>query len=413
MRILIFSQYFWPENFRVNDLVRALNQRGHEVAVLTGEPNYPEGRIYSEYAASPGRFVRYEGSDVYRVPLLPRGSGSARLVLNYLSFVLSAGVAAPWKLRGREFDAIFVYQPSPITTCLPAISLGYIKGAPVILWTLDLWPETLQALGVVRSPKLLAAVGRMVRFIYRHCALVLGQSRACEANVVRYAGSTTKYRYFPQWAEEMFDERGASCEMAPEVQPFADSFNVMFAGNIGDAQDFPAILAAAAQLKSDARIRWLIVGDGRSADSVRSDIIAMGLQDRVVMLGRYPLDRMPSFFAAAGAMLVSLKRDPIFAMTIPGKVQAYLASGQPIVGMLDGEGGRVIEESGAGLVAASGDSAGLANAVRRLADMSATDRAAIGSRGREYAAKMFDRDRLLLQLEEFMKEVCSPNKFPT
>jgi colanic acid biosynthesis glycosyl transferase WcaI len=413
MRILIFSQYFWPENFRVNDLVRALNQRGHEVTVLTGEPNYPEGRIYSEYAASPSRFTRYEGSDVFRVPLLPRGNGSARLVLNYLSFVLSAGVAAPWKLRRREFDAIFVYQPSPITTCLPAISLGYIKGAPVILWTLDLWPETLQALGVVRSPQLLAAVGTMVRFIYRHCALVLGQSRACEANVGRYAGSTSKYRYFPQWAEEMFDERGALCEMAPEVQPFADSFNVMFAGNIGDAQDFTAILAAAAQLKSDARIRWLIVGDGRSADSVRSDIIAMGLQDCVVMLGRYPLDRMPSFFAAAGAMLVSLKRDPIFAMTIPGKVQAYLASGRPIVGMLDGEGGRVIEESGAGLVAASGDSTGLARAVRRLAEMSATDRAAMGSRGREYATKEFGRDRLLLQLEEFMKEVCSPNKFST
>jgi glycosyltransferase involved in cell wall biosynthesis len=410
MRILVFSQYFWPENFRVNDLVGALKTRGHEVTVLTGEPNYPDGRIFPEYAAAPDRFSRYADTDVIRVPLLPRGSGSARLVLNYLSFVLSAGVGAPWKLREREFDVIFVYQPSPITSCLPAIALGRIKRVPVILWTLDLWPETLQAIGVVRSPRLLAAVGTMVSFIYRHCALVLGQSRACEANVARYAGSTSKYRYFPQWSEELFDESGALPEMADEVKPYADTFNVLFAGNIGDSQDFPAILAAAEQLKADPRIRWLIVGDGRAADSVRADILAKGLQDRVVMLGRHPIERMPSFFAAAGALLVSLKRDPIFAMTIPGKVQTYLASGRPLVAMLDGEGGRVIAESGAGLVAASGDSRGLADAVRRLADMSPTDRDAMGAKGRKYAASEFGRERLLSQLEGFMEEVRMPTQ---
>lgn len=410
MRILIFSQYFWPENFRVNDLVGALKQRGHEVTVLTGEPNYPDGRIFPDFAASPDRFSRYEASDVIRVPLLPRGRGSVRLVLNYLSFVLSAGVCAPWKLRDHDFDVIFVYQPSPITSCLPAISLGRIKGVPVILWTLDLWPETLQAVGVVRSQRLLTAVGSLVSFIYRYCALVLGQSRACEANVARYAGSTSKYRYFPQWSEELFDETGALPEMAPEVRQFADSFNVLFAGNIGDSQDFPAILAAAEQLKNDARIRWLIVGDGRAAESVRVDILAKGLQGRVVMLGRHPIERMPSFFAAAGALLVSLKRDPIFAMTIPGKVQTYLASGRPLVAMLDGEGGRVIAESGAGLVAASGDSTGLAEAVRRLADMAPADRAAMGAKGRSYATAEFGRERLLALLEEFMEEARQPAK---
>lgn len=408
MRILIFSQYFWPENFRVNDLVAALKQRGHEITVLTGEPNYPDGRIFPEYLAAPDEFSRYEGSDVIRVPLLPRGNGTARLVLNYLSFVLSAGVGAPWKLRKREFDVIFVYQPSPITSCLPAIALGRFKGAPVLLWTLDLWPETLQAIGVVRSARLLAAVGSMVSFIYSHCALVLGQSRACEANVARYAGSTRKFRYFPQWSEELFDESGALPEMANEVKPYAETFNVLFAGNIGESQDFPAILAAAEQLKGDTRIRWLIVGDGRAGESVRADIIARGLQDRVVMLGRHPIERMPSFFAAAGALLVSLKRDPIFAMTIPGKVQTYLASGRPLVAMLDGEGGRVIAESGAGLVAASGDSSGLAEAVRRLADMPASDRSAMGAKGRTYAAEAFGRERLLSLLEVFMEEVRTP-----
>lgn len=408
MRILVFSQYFWPENFRVNDLVGALKERGHDVTVLTGEPNYPDGTIFAEYAAQPKRFRQYKGAHVIRVPLLPRGIGSVRLVLNYLSFVVSAGAGAPWKLRGRDFDVIFVYQPSPITSCLPALWLGKLKHAPVILWTLDLWPETLQAIGILRSPRLLASVGVMVSFIYRHCALVLGQSRACEANVVRYAGSTAKYRYFPQWSEELFDDSNALPQAAPEVRRFAETFNVLFAGNIGDSQDFPAILDAAVRLKTDRRIRWLIVGDGRAAEAVRSDIVAKGLQDCVVLLGRYPIERMPSFFAAAGVLLVSLRRDPVFAMTIPGKVQTYLASGRPVVAMLDGEGGRVIAESGAGLVAASGDSEGLAAAVQKLADMSPAERGAMGARGRAYAASEFSRDRLLTQLEAFMKEVESP-----
>lgn len=405
MRILIFSQYFWPENFRVNDLVGALKERGHEVTVLTGEPNYPDGRIFPEYAAAPERYSSYDGTAVVRVPLLPRGSGSTRLVLNYLSFVVSAGIGAPWKLRGCDFDVIFVYQLSPITSALPAIALSRIKGVPVILWVLDLWPETLQALGVVRSPRLFAPIGRMVSFIYRNCTLVLGQSRACEANVARYAGSSSKYRYFPQWSEELFGDDGKLPEMAAEVKPYAQTFNVVFAGNIGESQDFPAILSAAEQLKDDARIRWLIVGDGRAAESVRAEILAKGLQDVVVMLGRHPIERMPSFFAAAGALLVSLKRDPIFAMTIPGKVQTYLASGRPIVAMLDGEGSRVIAESGAGLVVASGDSAGLGVAVRRLADMTSSVRAEMGAKGRAYATAEFGRERLLSQLEDYMEGV--------
>jgi glycosyltransferase involved in cell wall biosynthesis len=405
VRLLIVTQYFWPENFRVNDLVGALVERGHQVTVLTGEPNYPDGRIFPEYAANPEDFTVFEGAEVVRVPLLPRGRGAARLALNYLSFVVSACVAAPWRLRDREFDVIFVYQPSPITSCLPAILLGRLKAVPVILWTLDLWPETLKVIGIIRSPYLLGAVGVMVSFIYRNCSLVLGGSRAFELSVRRYAGSVTKYRYFPQWSEELFEENGALPEIAPEVRPFIDTFNVLFAGNIGDAQDFPAILEAAVLLRADRRIRWLIVGDGRAADWVRAEIVAKGLEETVVMLGRHPIERMPSFFVVAGALLVSLRRDPVFAMTIPGKVQTYLAAGRPIVGMLDGEGGRVIAESGAGFVAPSGDSVGLAAAVQRLAGMSEAERREMGERGRLYASLEFGRESLLTQLDIFMTQV--------
>jgi len=410
MRILVFTQYFWPENFRVNDLVAALVTRGHQVTVLTGTPNYPDGHVFPEFVADRLRFASYGGADVVRVPLIPRGTGALRLAVNYLSFVVSAAVLAPWRLRGRAFEVIFVYQPSPITSVLPALIVGRVKDAPVILWTLDLWPETLQAIGIVRSPRLLAAVGILVSFIYQQCALVLGQSRACEANVSRYAGSTAKYRYFPQWSEELFDADGGLPELAPEVRPYAEFFNVLFAGNIGDSQDFPAILAAASLLREERHIRWLIVGDGRAAESVRREIAERGLEEIVIMLGRHPIERMPEFFAAAGALLVSLKRDPIFAMTIPGKVQTYLAAGRPVLAMLDGEGGRVITDAGAGLVVGAGDSPGLAAAVRQFLALSQSERDLMGRRGQDYAEREFGRQRLLGQLEGYLAEVTALEK---
>jgi len=407
MRLLVVSQYFWPENFRVNDLVAELGRRGHQVTVLTGVPNYPEGQVSPEFRRDPRRFSSYQSAEVVRVPILTRGKGGRRLALNYFSFVLTGSTMGVWRLRGRAFDAVFVFQPSPITACLPAILIGRLKGAPVLLWVLDLWPETLAAVGAVRAKWLLALVGRMVAFIYRRCALILAQSRAFEPNIANYSGDVSRIRYFPGWAEPLFHGSLSSVEPAPEVRAYQDTFNVLFAGNIGEAQDFPAILDAADKLRQRADIRWLIVGDGRAAEWVRSEIRRRALDDSVRMLGRHAIERMPSFFCAAGALLVTLKRDPVFAMTIPGKVQTYLATGRPVIGMLDGEGARVIQQSGAGLVCASGDGPALADRVAHLASLPSAERAAMGARGLEYSRKEFDRDRLLTQLEEWMAELAS------
>ena len=407
MRILVVSHYFWPENFRVNDLVAELGRRGHEVTVLAGPPNYPEGRVFPEYRREPRRYAVYEGAEVVRVPVVTRGKSRLRLALNYLSAMLSGASLGTWRLRGKPFDAIFVFQPSPITTCLPAILIGRLKRAPVLLWVLDLWPETLSAVGVVRSPWLLALIGLVVSFIYRRCDLVLGQSRAFQRNIEKYAGDSSRFRYFPSWAEPLFGESLAAVEPAPEVREFQDTFNVLFAGNIGEAQDFPAILEAAEALRHRADIRWLIVGDGRAAEWVRAEIRRRGLEEAVRMLGRHPVERMPAFFQGGDTLLVTLKSHPVFAMTIPGKVQSYLATGLPLIGMLDGEGARVIEEAGAGFVCASGDGRALADRVTRLAELPPGERAAMGARGVAYSHREFDRDRLLTQLELWMQEVAS------
>ena len=405
MQILVVSQYFWPENFRVNDLVKEWVQRGHQVTVLTGIPNYPTGKVFEAYQAQPSAFVTYEGAEVIRVPLLPRGSGNLRLMLNYLSFVLGGGVLGPWRLRGKSYNVIFVFEPSPVTVGLPAVWLGKIKRAPVVFWALDLWPETLAAMGVVRSPLVLAWVGRLVRYIYNRCTLVLGQSRGFLASIAEYCDDKAKIHFFPSWAEDVFIDD--SVKVALEVPVWANGFTVVFAGNIGEAQDMPAVLDAAERLKDYAHIRWVFVGDGRKSDWLQAEVARRGLAKQVLLPGRFPLERMPSFYAHADALLVSLKRDPVFSMTIPGKVQSYLMAGIPLLGMLEGEGAAVIREAQAGLTCEAGDGAGLAQALLALAAMPTAERMQMGLNGRKYAQQEFDRAQLMGRLEALLTEAVT------
>lgn len=405
MNILVVSQYFWPEDFRINDLVREWQGRGHRVVVLTGTPNYPGGRVFPEFARDPDAFKNYGDASVLRVPMLARSSGSLRLVLNYISFVLGASLWGPLLLGKHQPDVIFVFGPSPVTVGLPAVLLGRIKRAPVVFWVLDLWPETLAAVGVVKSPRLLSLVGLMVGFIYNRCTLVLGQSQAFLGGITRYCRDANKVRYFPSWAEEVYD--ATFTEPAHEVTAQESVFNVMFAGNIGEAQDFPAILDAADLLRKKATVRWLIVGDGRKLEWVQAEVQRRGLESQVILLGRFPVERMPSFFAHADALLVSLKKDPAFSMTIPGKVQSYLLSGIPVLGMLDGEGARVISEAGAGLVCPAGDSVGLAGAVMTLMAMDASEREAMGHQGRAYGHAEFGRGALMDRLMGLLNEAVA------
>lgn len=405
MRVLIVSQYFWPENFRINDLARELVRRGHNLTVLTGIPNYPAGKIFEAFKRNRAAFDHYDGASIYRVPMLVRGSGNLRLLLNYLSFVVGACIFGSWKLRKQEFDVIFVFEPSPVTVGLPAVLLGRLKHAPVVFWVQDLWPETLAAVGVLRSPRLLAVVGMLVRFIYNRCSLVLGQSHGFMGNIAQYCVDTKKIRCFPNWAEEIFCF--ADIVPAPEIPIREGAFNILFAGNVGEAQDFPTILDAAESLKHNTTIRWLIVGDGRMTDWLRAEVAKRNLEHCFLLLGRFPLARMPSFFSHADALLVSLKRDPVFALTIPAKVQSYLLAGIPLLGMLDGDGADVIRNANAGLVCPAGNSQQLAQAVLDLTVMSKDERQQLGANGRTYAQKEFNRELLMSKLENWFVELTN------
>lgn len=409
MRVLVISQYFWPENFRINNIVEDLVSRDHEVTVLTGLPNYPVGSVFPEYQENPESFMDYHGAKIVRVPISPRKSGAIWLILNYFSFCFMASTLGLWRIRKQKFDVVFVFQGSPVMVGIPAIIYRKITKTPVILWVLDLWPDTLKALGVIRSPLLLAMVGSLVKLIYNRCDMVLGQSKGFLKYLAQYCGDKSKILYFPNWAENIYKSAGSS--LAPEVTPRSDVFNIMFAGNVGAAQDFPTILDAAEQLQQEKiAIRWLIVGDGRMSGWLESEVMKRGLENLFVFCGRLPEERMPSFFNHADVLLVALKADPVFSLTIPGKVQSYLMSGIPILGVLDGEGARVIQEAQAGLASPSGDSQGIVAAVRQLTSMSPAELSHMGERGRLYAEKEFGKEMLMSQLESWMCDLVTKNE---
>ena len=404
VRVLIVTNHFWPENFRINDLALGLRARGHEVTVYTGVPDYPEGRFYPGYGVWRRHAEEYEGIKVCRFPLIPRGRGRGwNLLLNYLSSCFMACLLAPVYCRER-YDVIFVFDTSPVTIGLPAIVMRRLRSIPMLFWVLDLWPESLSATGAIRSERLLGVVKWVVRFIYRRCDRILVSSRGFVGNIGEIGGYSGAIEYFPNWIEPEYvveDTSGGD----DDLPSLPTGFRVLFAGNIGAAQDFDTILHAAEIVAGKGDIHWVILGDGRRSEWVKDEVRRRGLGEQFHLLGRFPPETMTRFFAQADAMLVTLRRKPIFALTVPGKVQSYMASGRPIIAALDGEGARLVEESGGGLTCAAESPERLAECVLAMYQMTSEQRDAMGLRAREYAHTHFDREKLFDRVEQMMLEV--------
>jgi glycosyltransferase involved in cell wall biosynthesis len=262
----------------------------------------------------------------------------------------------------------------------------------------------LSATGAIKSKKILKMAEALVRFIYRGCDRILVQSRAFSAQVESLSANPERILYYPNSAEELYKPMKLDAS-ASERSVMPAGFRIMFAGNIGAAQDFATILGAAEELRNYSDIHWIILGDGRMRPWVESEVYQRGLTGTVHLLGRYPAEAMPRFFSLADVLLVTLKREPIFSLTIPSKVQAYLACAKPVIAGLDGEGARVIEEAGTGIACPAEDPGALSAAVLTMYSMSETEREAMGLRGRDYFEKQFERTMLLDRLEKWMKEV--------
>lgn len=403
MKLLVVSQYFWPENFIISDVVRKLAERGHEVVVATGKPNYPDGLVFPGYRAGGTVRERFlDHADVVRVPIWPRArGGGVNLALNYLSFVFSGLLCFPWLLRSRPFDAILVFAPSPITQVIPAVLLKWLKRAHLAVWVQDMWPESLAATGFVRNAGLLKAVGGLVRWIYARSDTLLLQSRAFQAPTARYA-DPEKLVYFPNSVDPDMPAGGAAALPAELSSLLAGKFCVVFAGNIGKAQAVETVVQAAVLLRDAPEIRLVLVGSGSMLDWVQGQKNLLKL-DNLALPGRFPAEAMPELFRKASALLVTLKSGGVLDHTVPSKIQAYLAAGRPIVAALQGEGGKVVEDAGAGMVCEPENAQALADCVRRMHALPLSARDAMGHKGRACFDENFDMNRQVGRLVEILQ----------
>lgn len=403
MRILVLSQHFWPESFRINDVVRQLASAGHHVEVMTGQPNYPGGTIFDGFSASSSGTTDWQGVALHRVPLVPRGRASAlRLVANYLSFIASAATIGAWRLRGRGFDVILVYATSPLLQAIAAVVLARLKRAALVTWVQDLWPESLQVTGYVRSPRLLGLVAIVVRWIYARNTMLLVPSPAFEPSVRELAPPGLPIAWHPNPGDAA--DAGPVASEDPALTLDDTLFNVVFAGNLGIAQALDSVLDAAERLRDDTpELRLVLVGSGQRSTWLAEQVDARRLPN-VQLAGRFAPEQMAGIYAQAQALLVSLKADPAMALTVPSKVQSYLAAGRPIVAALDGEGARLVVEAGAGLACRAGDGAALADTLRRMHALPESARAAMGVAGRIRYLRDYAPERLTPQLIGHLEE---------
>jgi len=403
MKILFVSQYFYPETFRGNDIVFDFVKKGHKVTVLTGKPNYPLGTFFHGYKFWGVKKEIIKGADVIRIPTFPRGKGGAlNLILNYFSFYIFSYPFSRFK-TDKDFDVIFVQQLSPVTMAMPAIwALKRNKNAKLYLWVLDLWPESVTATIGISNKFIIGLLDKLVKYIYSKSDYILISSKSFEKSI-KQRSIIKQTIYFPNWAESIYEETELNTDFALPILP--NGFNIMFAGNIGEAQDFETIIKASELTQKD-KINWIIVGDGRKLNWVKEQVKSRNLTN-VHFLGRHPIEKMPAFFKIADVMLLTLKKSPVFNLTVPAKFQAYLASGKIILGAINGEANSIINNNGIGKSCESGNFYKLAENAIFLKSLKKEQRIEMEKKSKNLYSLNYSKDVLLNNLELSFKNNCN------
>jgi glycosyltransferase involved in cell wall biosynthesis len=405
LKVLVITQYFWPESFIINQLATTLATQGHELVVLTGKPNYPEGKVYQGYQEQGTLYETMGEVEVIRVPLRPRKSGNAKaLLLNYLSFIWSGLIRFPFLLKGREFDVIFVFAPSPITSAIPAIPLRYLKRAHLAIWVQDLWPESLSATGFIKNKLILKLIRYLVKGIYAFSDTLLVQSKAF-IEPVSALSNQQKTIYFPNVINDMKQGIDETKSLLPAYlkECLENYFCLVFAGNIGKAQSIETLISAAEQLDILPEVRIIIVGSGSRLAWAKEKVERRGITN-IIFTGSFPVEVMPPIFSKAKALLVSLNAEEIFSYTIPSKVQSYMSAGRPIIASINGEAARVIEEAEAGLTCPAEEHESLAARIIQFFNMPENERDIIGDNGRRYFLENFEMQQQSKKLIEILEQ---------
>lgn len=406
MKLLVFSQHFYPENFRINEIVKSLrDEYGYQISVVTGKPNYPLGKLYQNYSFFK-IFSSWNGVHVYRVPIWLRGSGgSINLTLNYISYIFSAAIYSLSILHVIRPQIIFCYATSPLLQAIPAILYAKIFKVKVVLNVQDLWPESLIATGFVRNKFLLNCVTLWVEWIYKNVDLILVQSNGFVEKIAQYTDKS-KIRYWPNSVDSIFFLAKVEDRARENILINPSKFTVMFAGNVGLAQSIETIVDAAKLLdkNSHQNIQIVIVGDGSQREIMVERASNLNLSN-IHFIGHFPMSDMPKVLRCADVLLVSLSDCEIFSLTIPNKVQAYMASRLPIIACLRGDGAKVIQSANCGLVVEPENPTALAQAILSMKNMSKESREMMGSNGGKYFKKHFIHEKLIADLHNYLKEL--------
>ena len=394
--ILVIAQYFYPEHFRINDICTEWVNRGYKVTVVTGIPNYPQGKFYDGYGLFKKRKEIYNGIDIIRIPLIPRGNNSIMLALNYLSFVVSGLL---WKLFTKiKADYVFIFEVSPMTQALPGIWYAKKMKIPCYLYVQDLWPDNVEIITGTKSKKIIGAIGKMVDYIYRESTRIFTTSESFVKSIHDRGVPLDKIEYWPQYAENFYIP---IVKMSIEEIPKDDAFNIIFAGNIGTAQGLDILPRTAEIIKTkfEKQIRFNIVGDGRYKNEFEYMVNSMGVDDMFNFIQKQPATRIPEFMAASDAAFISLTDSPLFAMTIPAKLQSYMACGIPIIASAAGETAKIIKESNSGLCGRPGNAEELAENIIQLSRKSTEELGQLGENARKYYDCHFNKIILLDKMD--------------
>ena len=395
MKILVFSQYFYPENFRINALCRELVRRGHEVSVVTGYPQYPIGRIYDGYGFDIPYETEWEGVTIHRVGVHPRGKGLLGMLRNTVDYVVSAN---RWVKTCKErFDAVYVFEVSPVTVGLPAISYKKKFGVPMFFNLQDLWPENVEEVLGIRFAPLTWLINRIVDKIYSASNKILCTSCGFVENLRQRGVPAEKLVFWPQFCPEP-DLSGVE---KPEIYP-QDTCNIVFAGNLGDAQGLDLMVEAAEELLN-TNIRWYLVGDGRARARLEQLVKEKRLENRVFFVGRVDAAEADRYVHFADCAYLSFKNNKIFNMTLPAKLQTYLACGTPILAAAGGESAKVVGGNGIGFVCPP-EKEHLVAAARQIAAMTTQERQEKSKAARAYYEENYTMDRLVTELETMLNE---------
>jgi len=395
--ILILSSLFNPEISKANDMVEYFLEKKYSITVMCPIPNYPKGKYYKNYGIFKKRYEKLNNLNIVRIIVWPRGNGSkVNLFLNYLSFIVFSIIPAII-LSFKKFDLIFVHQLSPITIAIPGIIIKKIKRIPLIMWVTDLWPESVKDGANLKSNFLPNMLLPIVKYIYKNCSEILVSSQSFIDSVAEKTNNKT-ITYMPQWGEEIFTKNNKS-NFIYEPMEKIEGFKILFAGNIGVAQDFDSIINAMNKIKH-YNIHLVVLGEGRAKKDALKKVKEYNLANSISFLGSFPLETMPYFFSKSDALLISLKKSSIFSRTIPGKTQPYMCSGKPILTNADGEVSQIINEAECGFTANSGDYKTLSENMVKLSKLSQAELEIMMKNSKKYYKQNFERKNILNSLEQ-------------